>query len=430
MKMKRVFILFCVLTFLFTCKVGAQPEWETGLYLQDSIHSTKIGACILSPSESLIDFPVVALSSGQTLGLQFDNFDFNANDYMYIITHCNADWSVSDLHASEFLNGFYENYINNYDFSFNTKQSYVHYELNLPNGDFSFTKSGNYIITVYNPDSNDEVLFTKRFMVYDEQLLIGAMVKQATFASGRFTEHEIDLTVNFTNIDYVNPIRDVNIAIYQGHRWDNVIDDLQASFVEKKKLIYDFDNESSFKAGNEYRFFDTKSVRFFTERVQNIIHDSLEIVLLYPDYPWGNQAYSFYQDIEGYYVPNIMEKSNNNTEADYVWVNFCLKQKPFVDKGSLYIYGGLTNWAIEESARLNYNEDAACYETSLFLKQGYYNYTYLFVPEDTQVPSQSYVDGDYYQTSQDYYVFVYLYDYDYGYDRLLGMRRISSKGMF
>ena len=430
MKMKRVFTLFYSLAILLSLNVFAQPEWEAGMYIEDSIHSNKVRTCMLTPFESLLEFPVIALGSGQALRLQFDDLDFNAQDYMYSLRHCNANWSVSDLHPSEYLDGFYQNFINNYEFSFNTKQSYVHYELNFPNGDFTFTKSGNYIITVYNPDANDEVLFTKRFMVYNEQLLVGAEVKQATFASGRFTEHEIDLMVNFTNVDYVNPIQDVTIAIYQGHRWDNVITDLQPSFVEKKKLIYDFDYESSFKAGNEYRFFDTKSVRFFTERVQNIIHDSTDIVLLHPDYPWGNQAYSFYQDIEGYYVPNIMERTNNNTEADYVWVNFCLKQKPFVDNGAVYIYGALTNWSIEKSAKLNYNEEAECYETSLLLKQGYYNYTYLFVPEESQTPNQSQVDGDYYQTSQDYYVFVYLYDYDYGYDRLLGLRRVSSKGMF
>ena len=430
MKMKETFKLLFVLFILLLNRVEAQPEWENGVCLQDSVFSSNVYTCILSPLESLIDFPVIALGSTQLLRLQFDDLDFNAQDYMYSISHCNADWTISDLHGSEYIDGFYENYISDFEFSFNTKQAYVHYELNFPNPDFNFTKSGNYIITVYAPDENDKILMTKRFMVCDEQLLVAATLKQATFASGRFSEHEIDVVVNFTNADYVNPIQDVNIAIYQGHRWDNVIDDLQPSFVEKKKLVYDFENESSFNAGNEYRFFDTKSVRFYTERVQNIIHDSTERVLLYPDYPWGNQAYSFYPDIEGYYVPNIMERSNNNTEADYTWVNFCLKQKPFVDKGELYIYGGLTNWGIEESARLNYNTDAECYETSLLLKQGYYNYTYLYVPEDTQIPSQQEVDGNFFQTSQDYYVFVYLYDYDYGYDRLLGMRKVSSKGVF
>ncbi len=428
--MKGVFKVFFVLIFLLVSRGNAQPEWEPGTYMNDSIFSASVYTTILSPIESLLEFPVLALGSTQLLRLQFDDLDFNAQDYMYSISHCNADWTISDLHGSEYIDGFYENYISDFEFSFNTKQAYVHYELNFPNPDFNFTKSGNYIITVYAPDENDKILMTKRFMLCDEQLLVAATLKQATFASGRFSEHEIDFELRFTNVDYVNPIQDINITIYQGHRWDNAITDLQPSFVEKKKLVYDFENESSFKAGNEYRFFDTKSVRFFTERVQEIIKDSTDIVLLYPDYPWANQAFSFYPDIEGYFVPNIMERSETNTQADYTWVNFCLKQKPFVDSGDVYIYGGLTNWDIEESAKLDYNTELGCYENSLLLKQGYYNYTYLFVPEESQIASQLEVDGNFFQTSQDYYVFVYLYDYDYGYDRLLGMRKVSSKGMF
>ena len=195
-------------------------------------------------------------------------------------------------------------------------------------------------------------------------------------------------------------------------------------------MVYDFEEESSFGAGNEYRFFDTKSVRFYTERVQEIIRDSVDIVLLYPDVPWANQAYSFIPDIEGYFVPNILERDDAKIQADYVWVNFCLKHNPFLENGNLYLFGALTDWNIKEEAKLNYDERMGCYETSLLLKQGYYNYTYLFIPEDTQLASQEAVDGHFHQTSQDYYIFVYLYDYDYGYDRLLGYRKISTRDMF
>lgn len=430
MKVKIVFRLISVLLVLVFQNSKAQPEWEVGEFLSDSVYSVKVKSCMLTPVESLIDFPVIALNSPERLLLQFDDFDFNARDYMYFIQHCNADWTVSDLHSSEFIDGFPENYIQEYEFSFNTKLSYVHYDLILPNNDFRFKKSGNYIITIYDANQPSAPILTKRFMVYDEQLLVGAKVQQATLAKGRHTDHEVDVTVNFTNVNYVNPIQDVYLAIYQGHRWDNAITNLQPSFVEQKRLVYDFEDESSFEAGNEYRFFDTKSVRFYTERVQKIIRDSADVVLLYPDVPWSGQAYSFYPDIEGYYVPNIMERNDARTEADYVWVNFCLQQKPFVDEGDVYVYGALTDWRLQESARLSYDERLGCYETSLLLKQGYYNYTYLFVPEETNIPSQMHVDGSFFQTSQDYYVFVYLYDYDFGYDRLLGMRKVTTKGMF
>ena len=428
--MKVVFKIIVGLLFMVYQTVTAQPEWESGQVLGDSVYSIKVKTCMLTPLESLIGFPVIAINSPERLLLQFDDFDFDSRDYMYSVSHCDADWSISDLHSSEFIDGFPENYIQDYEFSFNTKLSYVHYELVLPNSDFRFKKSGNYIITVYDTEQPDVPILTKRFMVYDNQLLVGAKVQQATLAKGRYTDHELDVTINFTNVDYVNPIQDVHLAIYQGHRWDNAITNLTPSFVEHKRLVYDFEEESSFGAGNEYRFFDSKSVRFYTERVQEIIRDSVDVVLLYPDYPWANQAYSFYPDIEGYYVPNIMEKSDARTEADYVWVNFCLQQNPFVDKGDVYLYGALTDWNLKEEAKLTYEERMGCYETSLLLKQGYYNYTYLFVPEESQIASQEAVDGNFYQTTQDYYVFVYLYDYDYGYDRLLGMRKITTKGMF
>jgi len=428
--MKVVFKIIVGLLFMLYQTLTAQPEWESGQVLGDSVYSVKVKTCMLTPLESLIGFPAIAINSPERLLLQFDDFDFDSRDYMYSVSHCDADWSISDLHSSEFIDGFPENYIQDYEFSFNTKLSYVHYELVLPNSDFRFKKSGNYIITVYDTEQPDVPILTKRFMVYDNQLLVGAKVQQATLAKGRYTDHEIDVTINFTNVDYVNPIQDVHLAIYQGHRWDNVITNLTPSFVEHKRLVYDFEEESSFGAGNEYRFFDSKSVRFYTERVQEIIRDSVDVVLLYPDYPWANQAYSFYPDIEGYYVPNIMEKSDARTEADYVWVNFCLQQNPFVDKGAVYLYGALTDWNLKEEAKLTYDDRMGCYETSLLLKQGYYNYTYLFVPEESQIASQEAVDGNFYQTTQDYYVFVYLYDYDYGYDRLLGMRKITTKGMF
>ena len=423
----KIFLFFLLSYFQV---LVAQPIWNYGALLKDSIFSEDARSVLLTPSESLLELPLIPLNSTQFLRLQFDELELNAKDFMYSFTHCNANWTVSDLHSSEFMSGFADNYIYDYDFSFTTKQSYVHYELFFPNNDFIFTKTGNYIITVYDPDNNNKILFTKRFMVYDPSLLVGAKVQQATLAEGRYTDHEIDITVNFTNIDYVNPVRDVHLAIYQGHRWDNAITDLVPSFVERKKLVYDFEEESSFEAGNEYRFFDTKSVRFYTERVQKIIYDSTDVVLLYQDYPRGNEAYSFYDDIEGYYVPNILEKNNANIEADYVWVNFCLKQKPFVDAGSLYLYGGLTDWQFNDNAVLDYNTDVECYETSLYLKQGYYNYSYLFVPEGSQLPSSRQIDGNYFQTGQDYTILVYLYDYNLGYDRLLGLKRVSSRGMF
>ena len=427
--MKYLFFKLFIFFLIFD-SVLAQPDLEFGIKINDSVYSDNFHSCILSPVESIINFPAYQLNSGSQLLLQFDDLSFESRDYMYTIYNCNSDWTISDLNSSEFLNGFPENYIQNFIFSFNTKVSYVHYELLLPNDEIEITKSGNFILIVYDSENTDQPLLIKRFMVYDTSLSIEAKVKQATLAKDRFTHHEIDVIINFNSINFINPIQDVHLSIYQGHRWDNVIENLNPSFVEQNRLIYDFENESSFDGGNEYRFFDTKSLTFFSERVQEIITDTVDVVLLYPDYPWSNQAYGFYPDIEGYYVPNILGNSDVRTNADYVWVNFCLKKNPFTEPGDLYIFGGLTNWSLTKDAKLNYDSRLECFETSIFLKQGYYNYTYLFLPKDGLSPSQIPVDGNFYQTSHNYLLFVYVYDYNLGYDRLLGMQRVSTRGMF
>lgn len=425
-------ILKLIITFFMTLVVTsyAQPEWSSGEFVSDFVKSEKVKSCLLTPSESFFEFPVIHINSKETLLLQFDDFDNQVRDYVYTITHCNFDWTISDLHENQYLEGFFENYIDDYAFSFNTKTPYVHYELIIPNEDFRFIKSGNYVISVYDSMQPYDVLFSKRFMVYEKSVLIGADVHQTTLAKGRYTDHEVDVVINFTDIDYVNPIQDVKLAIHQGHRWDNVITNLTPTFIEKKRLVYDFEEESSFQAGNEYRFFDTKSVRYNSESVQRIISDSTDVFLLYPDYPLVNKPYSFNQDLEGYYAINIQEKADSRVEADYVWVNFCLKQKPFLSDGNLYVFGGLTDWTLTEDARMVYNLEKACYETSLFLKQGYYNYTYMYHNIENERISQADVEGSFYQASQDYFVFVYMYDYDYGYDRLLNFRKVTTRGMF
>ncbi len=426
MSLKSIFILSA----MFVFNSEAQPHWDPGQVVHDSIYSENVKSCLLTPAESLVAFPLIDLDSSEELVLQFDDFGYEVLDYVYTINHCNADWRISDLHTNEYIDGFTENYIDDYAFSFNTKRNYVHYELTLPNKDFQFIKSGNYILTVYDFKQPSRALFVKRFMVHEKSVLIGAEVHQTTLAQGRYTDHEVDVVVNFIDADYINPIQDVKLVIHQGHRWDNVITNLTPSHIENKRLVYDFEDESSFNAGNEYRFFDTKSVRYYTERVQRIISDSTDVFLLHPDYPRVNQPYSFDQDLEGYYVVNVMEKSDPRVEADYVWVNFCLKRKPFLTDGDLFVYGGLTDWNLKKEARMDYNTEESCYETSLLLKQGYYNYTYMYYNQKSGELSQKYVEGSFYQTSQDYFVLVYVYDHDYGYDRLLGVRRVTTKGMF
>ena len=85
------------------------------------------------------------------------------SNYFYRIIHCNANWLKSDLMESDYIDGFFKNEIYNYELSFNTIKKYINYNLELPNENVDFLKSGNYIIEVAN--HLDSIVFHKRFMI-------------------------------------------------------------------------------------------------------------------------------------------------------------------------------------------------------------------------------------------------------------------------
>ncbi len=64
--------------------------------------------------------PVVGLKSGQQLILSFDDMDADVKSYFFTIIHCDAMWETSELSHSQYINGFNEDEITDYAFSFNT----------------------------------------------------------------------------------------------------------------------------------------------------------------------------------------------------------------------------------------------------------------------------------------------------------------------
>ena len=48
-----------------------------------------------------------------------------------------------------------------------TLQSYTHYAFIIPNRDTEIISSGNYVLSVF--DDKQELIFTKRFVVYEQQ---------------------------------------------------------------------------------------------------------------------------------------------------------------------------------------------------------------------------------------------------------------------
>ena len=205
--------------------------------------------------------PLIKMNTGEKLKLTFDDLDADGKEYSYTIIHCDANWQQSDIEKYEYIDGYEEDYIYDFQYSANTIVQFTHYELLFPTDDLKPELSGNYILKVYF-DHEDSLYFTRRFMIVDQQVAIEGRVKQATVIEDRNYKQEVDFEVLAQNYTIVNPYRDMKVIIQQNGRWDNAVTDLKPKMVINGKLDFNYDAENVFDGGNEFRALNLKSLKY------------------------------------------------------------------------------------------------------------------------------------------------------------------------
>lgn len=395
--------------------------------LKNNLIDKNIHTALLHKQDDPLSYPIIRLNSEEKLQLSFDDFNTDLRDYHYTIIHCNSDWTSSDLMQSEYIDGFFENRIENYEFSFNTLQKYTNYQLVFPEAYLQPTLSGNYIISVFANNNPEEIVLQKRFMMIDEKISVSANVKRATIIEDRQYKQEVDFIITHGNMDIANPYSDIKVVLKQNNREDNSITNLKPLFVKQKQLIYDYEYENSFEAGNEYRYFDSKSIRYQSERIKDITTDSNTInVELFSDISRSFNEFISLPDLNGNFLINKQEAWNSETEAEYVNVQFSLLENRKVSYGELYLIGRFTDWEIKDKYKLIWNENTRKYECNTLLKQGYYNYLYVLKDNSNNKTNLSFIEGSHYQCKNEYYIYIYFRDIGKTYDQLIGYLKTSS----
>ena len=393
--------------------------------MQNFAKSTKIE----NTTNELLD-PIILLNSSEQLKVSFDIINSNPNSYAYTFIHCDSEWEKSPIAQFEYLEGFFDNYIDNFEHSFNTITNYYHYEFTFPNENINFKKSGNYIVLVYDTEKNIPII-TKRFMIYENLINIHVDVKKSTLARERDTKQEIDFYISeYANLNINEPQNELKIIIQKNDDWNDVIKNPKPSFISNKQLEYDYDTEISFLGGNEFREFDIKSLRYYGKNVKNIETKNTQggnilHVDLYPDTLYNDTEYRFKYDLNGKYVLSIGDNKIKETEGDYALIKFKLKTKEIKEK-TVYIYGELTNWDILKEAQMYYNDQEHYYYGFLYLKQGYYNYQY--ITQDKYKHTEI-LDGNYHETRNQYSIYIYHTPIWGDYDRLIGVRKTTSNSL-
>lgn len=364
------------------------------------------------------------LKLGESVVLEFDVLNGDEDDYYYKVEHYNSDWTPSILMKSEFMDGFDNQRIRNYQNSFNTYQIYSHYQLTIPNDQTRRLKvSGNYLLSIYN--SNDALVFSRKFMIYENLTAVGVNIKRSRDVKYIEEKQRIEIIVSSNNIQLNNPTQTVKALIVQNNNLNTAISNLKPQYTLGNQLIYKYDTESSFLGGNEYLFFENKDVRAANTGIRAIDLQDLYHNYLFTNVERASKPYTYNPDINGNYVVTVLDADNPAIEADYVWMHFSLVPTESFKNKNVHLYGNFNNYVIDESTKLIYNETYNILTNTMLLKQGFYNYKYVVVNNDGTL-NEGGVSGNFYQTENNYKVIIYYRDLGARYDKIIGVGEGSS----
>lgn len=417
--------LKALLTLCFSalCLFGAKAE-------PDAVYATQIfqqnvrTLRIRSLSDPVLERPILTLGSDEVLEISFDELSHSTHQYSYTLLHLNAKGEQDDLFTTDYLEGFPDGDITDYDFSLNTQQLYTHYRFEFPNADMRPTLSGNYALLIYEDGDRQQVVATVFLQIVEPLTQVEATLRANTDLefSGRY--QQLDIEVDTRNLSLRNS-DEIRLVVQQNGRWDNAVFFPRPTYVETNRLRFVQNKSLIFEATNEYRNFDLASVYYMGRNVDRIEFDhNFYHAFLYPSEHLENKVYLTQNDANGQFVINAERTSQDDYQADYMFVYFFLPQEtPFFD-GSLYLGGDLNYNLINANTRMQYDNEHHAYYYVSYLKQGGYDFQYWFVPKNATRATTARTEGNYWQTQNEYTISVFYHPFGARYDQLIAFLKL------
>lgn len=424
--MKSLFSLLCTLFLVLGC-YAQQFEWPCdNLDYKESVKTVLLYADGNQNKEPLI--PLDNMTGRLTLS--FDILGSEADVLNYTFIHCTNDWYPSEVQRLYFATGYDYGQIDDFKFSRNTLIDYVHYQLSFPEEDMMPIASGNYLLIVYGDElTEDQIYFTRRFMIVDEKANIDASVPrycdELTLSN---THQQLNIKVTLPSIMTGNVQQYTHLTIRQNGRWDNAVIGLKPSFIYPDYITYEHLPQTVFEGANQYRRINFSNFYFQSENIARIYQtDDYYVVDYAVCESRARKPYITYEDIYGekyIYVSN--DGLETDTEADYAWVNLFLKWPAPLTHEDFYVMGAINDWNFDERNQMNYDAQLGGYLCQLLLKQGYYNFMFVTADRDTGVVSTELTAGNHWDTENLYRIYFYYYNPNKGYDELIGYTTLTS----
>ena len=418
-------IYFLSLALLLTQVCGQLQAQANNAADQQNIHAVK-----LYKSGDQTSFPVLSLNSNETLELQFDDLDADVKTYYYAFVLCNADWTPSLLRSFEYTKGFQNVRISNYRNSSIAFARYTHYQATVPDRNSAPNRSGNYLLKVFINGDTSQLAFTRRFVVIDNKAAVQALIQQPFNSRLYNTAQKLQIGVKTdSRVQTMSPT-DLKVVVLQNNNWQTSLTMDRPTLYRGNYYEYNDESVTSFPAIKEFRWVDLRSFRLKSDRVQRIeAKGNNTDIYIKPETQRSNQSYVYYRDLDGSYTIEALENINPLWQGDFASVHFSYfppNNRP-IEGQDVYLFGEMTNYAMDTSGRMNFNAEKGAYEKTLLLKQGYYNYLFATLPTNKKgYPDFSVTEGNYWGTENSYTVLVYYRPFGARADELIGYSSLSS----
>ncbi|MGV3656733.1 MAG: DUF5103 domain-containing protein [Chitinophagaceae bacterium] len=413
--MKRLFFL---LTLFLSIAAQAQNE-------NSNIRSIK-----LHKWGDQTAFPALVLNSNDALELHFDDLDSDIKNYYYSYQLCNADWTPSILTTFDYVKGFQNVRITTYRNSSIATTHYTHYQATIPDRSSAPSRSGNYLLKVFLNGDTTQLAFSRRFVVVDNKAKIGAQVQQPFNAQYFKTHQKLQIGINTEPRLRINGPADLKVVVLQNNNWNTSLYIDRPTIFRGNYFEYNDEAYTAMPAGKEFRWIDLRSLRLMSDRMLSMdeIKDTTHVTVK-PDANRSGQTYIYYRDINGSYTQETMESVNPYWQGDYGYVHFSYfpPGNRAIEGNDVYLFGEFTQFGQDTSGRMTFNRERGAYEKTLFLKQGFYNYSYVTLPQKKEgYPDFSATEGNYWGTENSYVVLVYYRAFGARADELIGYTTLSS----
>ncbi len=400
----------------------------TGVDTRQAIFDPSFRTLTVTAAGDLMAPPVIRLNSNDRIAVSFDEIGDDYSFLQYRLVHCNADWQPSALVESEYLESFNVSDIDDYAFSSNTFVHFVNYRFEIPSEGMAPLVSGNYLAQIYRQEDPDNVLLQVRFSVSEGAVAVSGNASGRTDRGFNTEWQHVALRLSPGRQQIQNPYQDLIVNITQNGRPETTRRLTHPSRVEGNSVIFEHSPELIYPAGNEFRRFETVRITDPGMHVDSIrFGGSNYHVFLSPDKGRADRSYSYDQTQRGRFVVRESNATDSDLGADYVTVNFTLDFPEIMD-ADIYVDGELTGWRLSDSNRMRRDPATGLYTLALPLKQGSYNYQYVVAPRGAAGGAfPSVIEGNHYETRNEYLVEVFYRPVGSRADRLLGYGVILSE---